>query len=123
MSKRVEVRAGDEFFAYAGDLFKRRGKQTQEVYVGGKINVGYLEPDEDQLEGESILPHVAARAWIESLGGEWVEVGEEKKAEAVRLVYFAHKSGNVIVAVEGSKDELDFASAPLYRRITIEGAK
>jgi hypothetical protein len=63
------------------------------------------------------MPLAAARAWIESLGGEWAEVAEEKPAKVV-----AHVSeiGAVYLSIEGS-EEFKASEEANFRRITIAG--
>ena len=78
MSKRVEVREGDRWEVFAEELYQIRGEKERVVVSNDKV---YVEVWGDTYEtsGES-LPAPVARAWIESLGGEWAEVAEEKPA-------------------------------------------
>jgi hypothetical protein len=74
MSK-VEVKKGDTWDLYVNDLYQRRGDRERVVIANGKLSVlpwrGLYN-----TKGET-MPHVAARAWIESLGGTVVEEREE----------------------------------------------
>ncbi len=77
MSKRVEVREGDKWVVCGNALFQQRGNRDRPIIVRG----GFVDEDftKDPASG-SLIPPPVARAWIESLGGEWAEVAEEKKA-------------------------------------------
>ncbi len=88
MSKRVEVRAGDEFrIAPVGNVWQFRDGRRRCVVCHGVLRCSeWLESFADTWP---TMPLAAARAWIESLGGEWAEVAEEKKAEAKTIHVYA----------------------------------
>jgi hypothetical protein len=86
MSKRVEVREGDSFrIAPVGNVWQFRDGRRRCVVSYGKFQCG--EWCESFNDGWTAMPHAAARAWIESLGGEWAEVAEEKPATTTKTVH------------------------------------
>ncbi len=119
MSKRVEVREGDQWFLCSGGVYQVRGKE--ERHVCGSASLALSHWNTAGMEsGESLPPHVA-RAWIESLGGEWAEVAEEKKQEAVPVVAYANNEGHVVLAIAGSLQAKANDEERRFRRITIAG--
>jgi hypothetical protein len=120
MSKRVEVREGDRWFVASGSLYQKRNGEERHVCHMGGLGVSHWNTA-GTSGGENILPQVA-RAWIEACGGEWAEVAEEKKPEAVKLVAYADAKGLVYIVVEGSDEHKQLISTiQTFRRITIAG--
>jgi hypothetical protein len=89
MSKRVEVRETDSVIAWCNTLYlARNGEIISRICDHGAIFNDQSIPDYISAESTT-LPTKVARAWIESLGGEWAEVAEEKKAEAKTIHVYA----------------------------------
>jgi len=125
MSKRVEVREGDRFFTVSGMLLQHRGDVYRTVVDGTNLRSDSWSP---VLSKSNPIPLPVARAWIESLGGEWAEVAEveRQRPQPVYAVDYMHENGTIWRAVSGSRDhnemEAQIASGrSLYRRITIAG--
>jgi hypothetical protein len=125
MSKRVEVREGDGWGIYHGSLWQIRS--DDERLVVNNDNVEGQNKFEPIVSGcNSYVASSVARAWIESLGGEWAEVAEEKKPEAVKVAAYAADNGRVDLFVVGTPKQEDAEleakyRASYYRSITIAG--
>jgi hypothetical protein len=106
MSKRVEVRAGDEFrIAPVGNVWQFRDGRRRCVVCHGVLRCSeWLESFADTWP---TMPLAAARAWIESLGGEWAEVAEEKAAttRTKTLHVYQYHNGKKIVMHTNRDDQ------------------
>jgi len=125
MSKRVEVKKHDGWMVgERHELLQVRGLESREVCYLRTITLGKWHPRHD--EPCRVVPDAAARAWIESLGGEWAEVAEEKQPQAVVAVDYMHDNGTIWRCVGNSEShkqveaEIAAGRSP-YRRITIAG--
>lgn len=116
MSKvEVKVKAGDEWDVWNGSLYQKR--KDDERHVCNASQMAFSSWNKIVSSGGQWIPAESARAWIESLGGEWAEVAEEKAAKVV-----AHVSeiGAVYLSIEGS-EEFKASEKANFRRIAIAG--
>ena len=89
MSKRVEVREGDRWAVEIGVLIQIRNGKCRDIAGTSMLVRGWQDVHEDD-EAYTVLPQTA-RAWIESLGGEWAEVAEEKPATSGTLTMHVYR--------------------------------
>lgn len=93
MSKRVEVREGDVWAVGSGVLVQIRERRVRDIAGTSMLLRKWQALDTDD-ELYTVLAQTA-RAWIESLGGEWVHVAEEKPATAKTLYVYENAVGAV----------------------------
>ena len=110
MSKRVEVREGDKFALWSGDLYHMSGGKLYCIASGGMM----LDAPEFtgnhiafQSSEASRISRRIARAVVEEAGGEWAEVAEEKAAttRTKTLHVYQYHNGKKIVMHTNRDDQ------------------
>jgi hypothetical protein len=106
MSKRVEVKKTDSVIAWCGSLYLARdGRFVRRITDGSVFCTDGAMPSYISMEATR-LPNNVARAWIESLGGEWAEVAEEKAATPYTLTLHVYEASQGSVLFNTKKCEV-----------------